>query len=79
MTYLAGSALARLLACSRMTANEHMRAGHFGPPLQHGRIRYAALAGVEQHAGRQFSPEQIAVAVDGRPDRILTIGIEEAA
>ena len=32
---------------------------------------------VERYAGRQFSPEQIAMAVDGRPDRLITIDVED--
>jgi hypothetical protein len=31
---------------------------------------------VEHQVGRQFTPEQIALAVDGRPDRLITIDVE---
>ena len=70
-THISGPVIARLLACSRMTANENMRAGAYGPLLRLGRMQYAALTAVERRAGRQFSPEQIAMAVNGRPDRII--------
>jgi hypothetical protein len=30
----------------------------------------------EHQVGRQFTPEQIALAVDGRPDRLITIDVE---
>jgi hypothetical protein len=70
-THISGPVIARLLACSRMTANENMRSGAFGPLLRLGRIQYAALAAVERRAGRQFSPEQVDLAVGGRPDRII--------
>jgi hypothetical protein len=73
LTHISGPAIARLLACSRMTANEHMRAGRFGATLWRGRVRYAALDAVERRTGLQFTEEQIAVAVAGRPDRILII------
>jgi hypothetical protein len=41
MIYLSGPCIARLVACSRMTANEHMRAGHYGLLLRRGNTFYA--------------------------------------
>jgi hypothetical protein len=73
MTYLNGPAIAHLLACSRMSANEWMRAGHFGPLLQHDRVAYAAQAAVERYAGRPFTAQQLAAAVGRHPDRIIEI------
>jgi hypothetical protein len=78
-TRISGPVIARLLACSRMTANENMRAGAYGPLLRLGRIQYAALAAVERRVGQRFSPEQIAIAVAGRPDRIIVFHDQEIA
>jgi hypothetical protein len=75
--YLNGPAIARLLACSRMTANEHMRAGHFGPLLHRGRVAYAAVEAIERHAGQRFDREQIEAAVVGFPARCFTPAIPE--
>jgi hypothetical protein len=60
-----------------MRANRHLRAGKFGPLLRRGPVAFAPLAGVEHQVGRQFTPEQIALAVDGRPDRLITIDVED--
>jgi hypothetical protein len=70
-TYINGPAIARLLACSHMAANKHMRAGHFGPLLKRGQISYAALAAVERRVGQPFTREQIAAAVNGQPGRMF--------
>jgi hypothetical protein len=72
-TYISGFVISRLLACSRMAANEATRAGRFGPLLRRGRIAYAALNAVERRIGLQFGVEQVKVAVDGHPDRIIKI------
>jgi hypothetical protein len=76
-TYLSGPAIARLTLGSRMSANRHLRAGKFGPLLRRGPVAFAPLAGVEHQVGRQFTPEQIAMAIDGRPDRMLAITTEK--
>jgi hypothetical protein len=76
-THLSGPAIARLLACSRMTVNEHMRARHFGPVLRRGSIHYVSLAGVQRHSGQEFTTEQISRAADGRPGRVLVVQLEE--
>jgi hypothetical protein len=75
--YLSGPAIARLTLGSRMSANRHLRAGKFGPLVRRGPVAYAPLAAVEHQVGRQFTPEQIAMAVDGRPDRLITIDVED--
>jgi aspartate aminotransferase-like enzyme len=75
--YLSAPAIARLSACSRIAAYVSMRNGRYGALLQRGRVPYADLAEVERNTGRQFSPEQIAMAVDGRPARLITIAVEE--
>ena len=75
--YLSAPAIARLSACSRIAAHLQMRNGRYGPLLQRGRVPYADLAEVERNTGRQFTPEQIAIAIDGKPDRLLTITSED--
>jgi hypothetical protein len=75
--YLSAPAIARLSACSRIAAHLQMRRGRFGPLVQRGRVPYAALIALEREVGRQFTPEQIAMAVDGRPDRLVAVTTEE--
>jgi hypothetical protein len=77
--YLSGPALAALRSTARMTENDHMRAGHYGRVLVHNRIAYVALDAVEKRVGCTFTPDQIALAVAGKPTRILKIQREEAA
>jgi hypothetical protein len=79
MIFLSGPCIARLVACSRMTANEHMRRGHYGPLLRLGQTFYAEQEAVERRHERQFSPAQIAAAVDGLPDRCISLADMEAA
>ena len=71
--YLSAPAIARLSACSRIAAHVAMRNGRYGQLMQRGRVPYADLAEVERNTGCQFTTEQIALAVDGRPDRLLTV------
>jgi hypothetical protein len=71
--YLSAPAIARLSACTRIAAHLQMRRGRFGPLVQRGRVPYAALEAVSRTVGREFSPEQIALAVDGQPERMLTV------
>jgi hypothetical protein len=71
--YLSGPAITRLTLGSRMSANRHLRAGKFGPLVRRGPVAYAPLAAIEGQVGRQFTTEQIAMAIDGRPDRMLTV------
>ena len=75
--YLSAPAIARLSACSRIAAHVSMRRGRFGPLLQRGRVPYAALEAVEHNTGQEFSAEQIAMAVDRRPERLITIDVED--
>ena len=75
--YLSAPAIARLSACSRIAAHVSMRRGRYGPLVQVGRVPFAALPAVERYAGRLFTPEQIAMAVDGRPDRLIKIDEED--
>jgi hypothetical protein len=83
--YLSGAAIARLtLAPHRMTINRAMRAGDLGTLLERRLgpervVRYAALDAVERHTGQRFTPDQIAVAVAGHPDRMIIVPQEEVA
>jgi hypothetical protein len=79
MIFLSGPCIARLVACSRMTANERMRAGAYGPLLRRGQTFYAEQGAVERRHERQFTPAQIAAAIDGLPDRCIALGSEEEA
>lgn len=74
--HLSPTAIARLKACSVQAAHKQFRAGKFGTLVRRGRNCYAALAAFEHHTGRQFTTEQIEAAVDGHPDRLLTITTE---
>ena len=71
--YLSGPAIARLKVCTLMAANKQLRAGRFGPVLMRGRVAYAERTAVERHVGRQFAQDQIEAAIDGRPERMLTV------
>lgn len=68
-----GPLLKNLLLGHRMTINDAMRAGRYGPSVFNGRIRYVDLAGVEAFHGITFTDEQIERAIEGRPDRLLFI------
>jgi hypothetical protein len=77
MIYVSAPAIARLNACSRIAAHLQMRRGRYGPLVQRGRVPYAALAAVARNVGQEFSAEQIAMAIDGRPDRLISIDVED--
>jgi hypothetical protein len=70
-TYLSGPAIAALRATARMTENEAMRAGRYGPVLWHDRVAYVALSEVERRTGQPITSEQLALAVAGKPNRVL--------
>jgi hypothetical protein len=71
--FASGPAIARLTDTPRMTVNDRLRAGKYGPTFRRGRLVYADLAEVERVAGRTFTEDNIAFAVDGQPDRLLEI------
>jgi hypothetical protein len=54
-----------------MTVCDRMLRGKYGKVLKSGRVPYVSLAGVEAHHGVRFSEQQIALAIDGRPERLL--------
>ena len=72
-TYLSGPAIAALRATARMTENQAMRRGAYGPVLWRDRIAYVALDAVERRAGVAFSPEQIAHAAAGVAARMIAV------
>ena len=76
--FASGPLIAQLLSCSRMTANERLRAGRYGRTYRIGRIVYADLAEVTRAEGCDFSEEQLERASAGLPDRILIAAKEIA-
>ena len=85
MILVSGPTIARLNLHTRKWAHEHMQRGSFGPVTRvpvagyaEG-VLYAELAAVERFCGRQFDQTEIDQAVDGKPDRILTITDREVA
>jgi hypothetical protein len=79
MILVSGPLIAWLRLHTRKGAHEAIRAGRFGPVIEHkqrSRKRgtlYVDLAAVDQDSRRAFSPEQIVDATEGRPDRIITV------
>jgi hypothetical protein len=56
-----------------MTVCDRLLRGKYGPILRRGRTPYVDLAAVEAFHGVRFSEAQIALAIDGKPDRLLVI------
>ena len=75
--HISVAAIAQLTACSRQAVHKALLKGTYGTPIRRGHNLYVPLATVEARLGRQFTPEQIAMAVDGRPDRLITIDVED--
>jgi hypothetical protein len=73
MIWLSGPVIARLALHTRKWAHAHLRRGSFGPVVERGGVIYAGLAGVEQHIGKSFSPDQLMRAAAGRLDHVLNI------
>lgn len=71
--YVSGPCIALLRDCHRVSVNEKMGAGLYGPRFRVGKIDYVALAAVERAEGCKFSEEQLDLASAGLPDRIITI------
>ena len=71
MRFLSAPAIARLTATRpRMTTCDRLLRGKYGQVIRRGRIPYVELAAVH---GIKFTEEQLALAVDGRADRLLVI------
>ena len=72
MRFLSAPVISRLtLTPARMTVCDRMLRGKYGRVLRCGRTPYVSLAGIEAHHGVRFSEDQIALAIDGRPERLL--------
>ena len=56
-----------------MTVCDRLLRGKYGQVLRCGRIPYAAINAIEAFHGVRFSEVQIALAIDGKPDRLLVI------
>ncbi len=76
--FVSGPTIAALTQTPRMTVNDRLRAGFYGPTYRVGRIVYATLDNVEKFAGLKFTDDQIGTASAGLPDRVVAIK-EEAA
>ncbi len=63
--FISGPTIAALTASHRMTINDAMRAGRFGPTYRCGRIVYVALDRVEKPLGITFTDEQTGGRVGG--------------
>jgi hypothetical protein len=70
-TYLSGPAIAALRATARMTENKAMHRGVYGPLFWRDRVAYVALAAIERRIGEPITPERLALAVVGKPNRVL--------
>ena len=72
--FLSGPAISRLtLTPARMTVCERLLKGKYGTLVRQGRTPYAAIDAIEAFHGVRFTEAQIALAVDGKPDRLLEI------
>jgi len=56
-----------------MTVCDRLLRGKYGKVFRCGRVPYAAIDAIEAFHGVVFSEDQIALAVDGRPERLLVI------
>ena len=75
---ISGPAIAALHHRTRSWANDHLNRGTFGEIFRSGGIVYAELDTVQRVAG-PFSAEQLALAADDKPDRIIILPVERVA
>ena len=73
---ISGPAISHLTLTHRMTVNDRLRRGYYGPTHRRGQIVYAAVDAVARAEGVDFTDDQIARAVAGQRNRILTISPE---
>jgi hypothetical protein len=70
--FLSAPAISRLtLTPAKMTVCDRMLRGKYGPIVRCGRIPYVAIEAVEAYHDTKFSEDQIRLAIDGRPERLL--------
>jgi hypothetical protein len=73
MILVSGPAIAKLVMRTRKSAHEHIRRGSYGTVREIDGVLYAELGSIEARLGRTFSPEQLELARDGKPGRVLTV------
>jgi hypothetical protein len=74
LRFLSAPAISRLtLTPARMTTCDRLLRGKYGPVLRRGRTPYVAIAAIEAFHGLKFSEAQLALAVDGKAERLLEI------
>jgi hypothetical protein len=49
-----------------------MRAGRYGPVLRHDHIAFVAVEAIERRIGEPITPERLALAAAGKPNRMLS-------
>ena len=77
--FISGPTISRLTGTPRMTVNDRLRAGSYGPTFRtfrRGRIVFADVEGVEYFHGVPFTDAQLEAAIAGYPERIITIPTE---
>jgi hypothetical protein len=73
MILISGPTIAKRYAASRKWAFQHLARGTFGPTITLNGIIYARLQDVEAYSGEPFSEPQLAAAVAGYTDRMITL------
>ena len=74
MRFVPASVIACLTVTTpRTTVCSRLWDGKYGPVIKRGRIPYVDLAAVEVFHGVRFTEQQISIAVDGKPERLLVI------
>ncbi len=76
MILISGPVIAKLAFRTRKWAHAHLRRGSFGPVTVINGVLYAEQRGVEREVGETFSAARLALAAQGKPDRILAISVE---
>jgi hypothetical protein len=75
--YLSDPAIASLRASARMIENTLIRAGRYGPVLRHDHVAFVAVEAIEGRIGEPITPERLALAAAGKPNRMLVAAPQE--